>query len=268
MPGGASTSDASAGSPRGSRARPSILTAWCTGPASGSRRPAAPTGRRRRGAVWRRRWRRRAAPPRCPATSSPSRRCPPIRPQPLADLAEVAAQLLQRRPAPKPVAVVDGVDRQRWRQGEDGGRVRPVRGVGGLLQSQPRQPGAIGVGQERPARADPGPERRGDGGRIHAQRHEPRVGHLGLVLQRHQAAEEGLLLGAPPASVALQQQGGRRPPARRATVGCQRGRAGRGPETTHLDSRGRAWGPSNRMRWRRRLRPTVRAPPRRGVTRP
>ena len=58
-----------------------------------------------------------------------------------------------------------------------------------------------------PARSQPGAERRVDLGRIHADGDHSRVGDLRVVLERQKAAEERLLLGAPPPSVELQHGG-------------------------------------------------------------
>jgi hypothetical protein len=65
----------------------------------------------------------------------------------------------------------------------------------------------IRVGEERPARAEARPERRVHLGRVDAYRNDPRVGDLRVFLQSKEAAEERLLLGAPPAPVELQHGG-------------------------------------------------------------
>lgn len=61
------------------------------------------------------------------------------------------------------------------------------------------------VRQERPPRAEPGPERGALLGCVDADRHEPGVGDLSLVLKLQELAEVGLLLGAPPPPVEVQQ---------------------------------------------------------------
>ena len=82
-----------------------------------------------------------------------------------------------------------------------------VERVGGLSESQLRLDLAVGIGQERPACSEPGAKRRIDLRRVDAHRDHPRVGDLSVFLEREEAAEERLLLGAPPAPVKVQHGG-------------------------------------------------------------
>src|ERR1700730_18350223 len=79
-------------------------------------------------------------------------------------------------------------------------------GVGGLLETEYVQVLPVRVGQKGPTSAEPREKRRGDGGRIDADRDEPRVRHLRFVLQSHQLPEKCLLLGAPEAAIELDQE--------------------------------------------------------------
>jgi hypothetical protein len=93
--------------------------------------------------------------------------------------------------------------RQVREEREDRRHVGAVDRVGRLEQPQLLLRDAVGIAEERPARAEPGAERGRHGRRVDADRHDPRVGDLHLVLKRHQLAQERLLLGAPPAAVGL-----------------------------------------------------------------
>jgi hypothetical protein len=127
------------------------------------------------------------------------------------------------------------MDRQVGEQREHDRRVRIVDGVGRLAQAELCLHRAVRVGEERPAGADPGAERRGDFGWVDADGEHPRVGDLHLVLERDQPPEEGLLLRAPPAAVELQHGGIaagqlREPPPVARVIGeldVREGRAGR-----------------------------------------
>jgi hypothetical protein len=69
-------------------------------------------------------------------------------------LAKIAAQVLERRPAPEPVAVVDAVDDQPRLEYERVRDHRVVVGVGVFLDVEVLLDLAAGVGQEGPLRAD------------------------------------------------------------------------------------------------------------------
>ena len=72
--------------------------------------------------------------------------------------AQVVPQVVDRRTAPEPVAVVDAVDDQPRLEHEGVRDHRVVVGVGVLLDVQILLDGPLGVGQERPLGADRGPE--------------------------------------------------------------------------------------------------------------
>src|SRR5439155_1308200 len=75
------------------------------------------------------------------------RRGVPVGPDRPRERAQVLAQLLVGRPAPEPVAVVGGVDRQVRREREDRGDVGVVDRVGRLAQAEALLLGAVGVAQ-------------------------------------------------------------------------------------------------------------------------
>src|SRR5439155_22401676 len=141
---------------------------------------------------------------RARSSSSPGRRRLPVPADLPRDLAQVAPELLERRPAPEPVAVVGAVDAEVGKEREGSRDVRVVDAVGGLEELQLRLVAPVRIGEERPARAKPGPERRLDLGRVDADRDHPCVRDLDLVLKRDKPPEERLLLRAPPAAVEVE----------------------------------------------------------------
>ena len=81
-----------------------------------------------------------------------------------------------------------------------------VSGIGAFEQPEPAEPAPLCVGEEGEARAEAGAEGRLDLGRIDAEDDDARVGDLELVLEPAELAHVALLLGAPPAARAEQDE--------------------------------------------------------------
>ena len=90
-------------------------------------------------------------------------------------------------------------------QQEPGRVVGVVLRVGRLPELELVHVAAVGVAEERPPGAEPGAERGSDGRRVDADRDESRVGDLDLVLERHEAVQELLLLRTPPPAVEVHE---------------------------------------------------------------
>src|SRR5712691_9429556 len=78
----------------------------------------------------------------------------PVRPDLAGDLAQIAAKVLDRRPPPEPVAVVDAMDHEPGLEDERVRDHRVVMGVGVLLDLQVFLHLAPVIGQEGPGRSD------------------------------------------------------------------------------------------------------------------
>ena len=205
-PSGGSTSEIRAASPSGSTIRSSTRRA-----ARRASRAAAMPRASPRAAVgivrtWPARLRRSPAPRAAPASSGSCGRRRPVG-------ADRGGSLACRGAAP-PTSAGPRTSTRHRRGGwcRSGKSVNTAGTYGSLSVSVvSRRPssacdGAVGVGQERPSRAEPGAEGGRDRGRVDAHGHDARVGDLRLVLQRDQAAEERLLLRAPPAAEELQDR--------------------------------------------------------------
>src|SRR5918997_5549055 len=100
---------------------------------------------------------------RLPRLAEPRRLGVPVRTNLPGDGAQVTPEILGRRPAPVPVAVVDAVDDEPGLEHERVRHHRVVKGVGVLLDVEVLLDLAPGVGQEGPVRPDGGPELPGRG---------------------------------------------------------------------------------------------------------
>src|SRR5271166_1896723 len=104
----------------------------------------------------------------------------PVRPDFAGHLAQIAAQVLERRSTPEPIAVVDGVDHQPGLEHERVRDHRVVAGIGVFLDLEILLDLAPGVGKKRPLRADRGPELVGFEDVVGTDRHDLGVGDCDL----------------------------------------------------------------------------------------
>src|SRR5215472_5175139 len=124
----------------------------------------------------------------------------PVRADLPGHLAQVAAQVLDRGPAPEPVAVVHAVDDQARLEHQRVRDHRVVVRVGVLLDVEVLLHMPAGIGQERPLRADRVTELVGLEVVVCRDRDDLRVGHRDLRVERRQLQVLLVVLGAEPAA--------------------------------------------------------------------